>query len=81
MSDSVNSSKRLMLTSALRRECYRVFAHFYATLDEARAKAGMSSKRRTQPVSRGYLSPRQIALDHYTAQMNFDDEARNSDHR
>ena len=54
---------------------------FQASIDAARAEA-KAGRIQSPPPHRGRsLTPRQLAVDHYNAQIRSDDEFRNADHR
>ena len=54
---------------------------FQALIDAARAEA-KAGRIQSPPPHRGRsLTPRQLAVDHYNAQIRSDDEFRNADHR
>ena len=56
-------------------------AQFQAAIDTARAEAKAGRLQAASPRRGRSLTPRQLAVAHYSAQMQFDDELRNADHR
>jgi len=58
------------------RKLHAVVAGFQATIDSARAQAKAAQARAASPRRGRSLSPGQLAIAHYSAQMQFDDECR-----
>src|SRR5580704_16581094 len=63
------------------RKLRGVVAGFQARIDAARAQAKAAQVQAAPPRPGRSLSPQQLAAAHYNAQMQFDDELRNTDHR
>jgi integrase len=63
------------------RKLPATLARLQAVIEAARAEANVGRVQAVTPRRGQLLSPRQLAVTHYSSQMRFDDELRNSDHR
>jgi integrase len=74
---SINASS----DAAAVRKLPAAVAQFQAAIDAARAEAKAGRLQAASPRRGRSLTPRQLADAHYRAQMQFDNELRNADHR
>lgn len=64
-----------------RRKLPRVVAAFQAEIETGRERAKATRLQTAAPRYARPLAPAELAAAHYSAQMRFDDECRNTDHR